>query len=335
VREAVAGSPADVRTDIGHTLRTGRPELTARATALIPVDGSETGVRWPEPEEFRSAPERPPALVFVLPGEDDAALAIYKTEPVFRSAVDEGLAVMEQVLTPEKFAEVRGAFVSGGLPTSPPVLHLLGVGLHAFLGDLGIRPDFLIGQGVGELTAAQLSGVLSFEDAARAVCWRSQAMAGTPSEAAARFARRMREVRLNAPSTPMISGVTGSWLTGEEACDPGYWGVQLGEHVPFDEAVRAVASEHPEALYLQLGSGTELLRDVAALALLPDVLQAIGGLWERGVRIDWDAYAEHDHALRIDLAPRAFARTPYLHPALLDHCPGIDPAELAGKQADR
>ena len=333
VRAAADGASADVRQDIGHTLRTGRPELTTRAAALIPVEG---GVGWPDPERFHTAPETPPSLVFVLPGEDaGAAPALYETEPVFRSTVDEGLAVMEQTLDAETFAAVRGAFVPGGLPASPPVLHLLGAGLHAFLGDLGIRPDFLMGQGVGELTAAQLSGVLSSEDAARAVCWRSQAMAGTPSEAAARFARRMRDVRLNAPATPMISGVTGSWLTGEEACDPGYWGVQLGEHVPFDEAVRTVTSEHPEALYLQLGRGTELLRDVAALALLPDVLQAIGGLWERGVQIDWDAYAEHDHALRIELAPRAFARTPHLHPALLDHCPGIDPAELAGKQADR
>jgi acyl transferase domain-containing protein len=337
----VAGASAGTRQDIGHTLRTGRPELTTRAAALVPVEG---GTDWPAPVRFRRVPEAPPALVFMLPGEDaGAAPTLYRTEPVFRSAVDDGLAVMARTLDPETFAAVRGAFVDGGTPASDPVLHLLGAGLHAFLDDLGIRPDLLMGQGVGELTAARLSGVLSAEDAARAVCWRGRAVADTPSEAAAHFARRLRDVRLHAPVTPVISGVTGSWLTGEEAGDPGYWGVQLGDQGAFDEGVRTVVAEYPDAVYLQLGGGTGLLDAArrggvaadAVLTLLPDVLQAVGGLWERGVRIDWDAYAEHDHALRIDVAPRAFARTPWLHPALLEHCPGIDPAEPAGKQADR
>ncbi|MEV0533662.1 type I polyketide synthase [Kitasatospora sp. NPDC050463] len=362
VRTAVDDSSADVRRDIGHTLRTGRPELTARAAALIPVNGTAADASWPTPEQFRKAPDGPPALVFMLPGEDvgpsETALALYGTEPVFRSAVDDGLAVMEQALAPETFAAVRGAFLHGALPTGAPalqpVLHLLGVGQYAFLGDLGIRPDLLMGHGVGELTAAQLSGVLSFEDAARAVCWRGQAIAdddASPAEAAVRFTRRMRDVRLNAPTTPTTSGVTGSWLTGEEACDPDYWGAQLRERVLFDEAVRTVVSEYPEAVYLQLSGGTNLLRaarlggvaEDAALAVAADdeatggrsPLRAVGALWERGVQINWDAYAEHDQALRIDTAPRRFDRTPRLHPALLDHCPGIDPAELTGKQAGR
>ncbi|MFI5525195.1 beta-ketoacyl synthase N-terminal-like domain-containing protein [Streptomyces platensis] len=361
VRVAVDGSSGDARQDIGHTLRTGRPELTTRATALVPADGSATGVRWPAPEGFRTAPEGPPELVFMFPGEyagaSHAALALYEAEPVFRSAVDDGLAVMEQVLDPEGFAALRGAFRHGGQPVapqlSPPVLHLLGAGQHALLDDLGIRPDLLIGHGVGELTAAQLSGVLSFEDAARAVCWRGQAMADTAGggEAAVRFTRRMREVRLHAPAMPAVSCATGSWLTGEEACDPGYWGAQLREHVPFDEAVRTVVSEYPEAVYLQLSGGTDLLQaarlagaaEDAALTVTPggeatessSLLRTVGGLWERGVRVNWDAYAERDHALRTDLAPRSFARTPCLHPALLDHCPGIDPAELAGKKVGR
>ncbi|MFF0155967.1 beta-ketoacyl synthase N-terminal-like domain-containing protein [Streptomyces sp. NPDC005263] len=359
VRAAVDGASAAVRQDIGHTLRTGRPELTTRAAALIPVDDSSTGVRWPQPVQFRTAPDGPPTLVFMLPGEEagasDEALALYEAEPVFRSTVDDGLATMEQVLPPQTFAAVRDAFLHGRYPTatqvSQPVLHLLGVGQHAFLSDLGVGPDLLVGHGVGELTAAQLSGVLSFEDAARAVCWRSQAMSDIAerAEAAVRFTRRMRDVRLSPPTTPTRSCVTGTWLTSEEARDPGYWGAQLREHVPFDDVLRSVVSEHPEAVCLQLNGGTSLLqsaqlREDAALALVSDgeasdsrrsLLQAVGALWERGVRIDWQAYAERDHALRIDMAPRTFERTPCLHPSLLEHCPGIDPAELSGKQVSR
>lgn len=332
VRDAVIGSSADLRRDIGHTLRTGRPELTARATALVPVDGSATGVEWPDARSFRTAPETPPALVFVLPGEDvgasGAAPALYAAEPVFRSAVDDGLAVMAQVLVPDEFAAVRAAFRETGPPASQPVLHLMAVGQHALLGELGLRPDVLLGLGAGELTAAALGGVLSFEDAARAVCRRAQSGADP---------HRMRDVRLRPPVTPTISGVTGSWLTAEEACDPGYWSVQLGEPVPFDVAVRTVAAEYPRAVHLQLSGRIELGAEMAdaVVAVLPDVLHAVGGLWERGVRIDWDAYAERDHALRTEVAPRIFLRTRCLHPALLDNCPGIDPAELTGERTSR
>jgi acyl transferase domain-containing protein len=265
-----------------------------------------------------------------VPGEDaGTASAGYAAEPAFRSAVDRGLAVVEQVLPPEVFTAVRDAFLRGGAPDEKavqPVLHLLAVGQHAFLSGLGITPDVLAGRGTGELTAAHLAGVLSFEDAARAVCWRSQA---------AGFARRMAEVRLNAPATPVVSGTTGAWLTAQEATDPGYWGVQLGEPAPFEDALRTVAEEHPGAVYLQLG-GTQPVRGVPEDAgLVPEtLLDAVAGLWERGVRVDWDAYAELDHARRVDVAPRAFARTPCLHPVLRDGCPGIDPAELTGERTD-
>ncbi|MER7404533.1 beta-ketoacyl synthase N-terminal-like domain-containing protein [Streptomyces sp. NPDC000070] len=359
VRAAVDGTSAEVRQDIGHTLRTGRPELTTRAAALIPVDAGSAGGKWPAPEQFHTVPEVPPTLVFLLPGEavraPDVALALYRAEPAFRSTVDDGLDIMKQVLAPEMFAAVRDAFLHGRYPIATnalqPVLHLLGLGQHAFLSDLEVRPDLLMGHGVGELTAAQLSGVLSFEDAARAVCWRSQAMAdpSEQAEAVVRFTRRMRDVRLNSPTTPTLSCVSGAWLTSEEARDPGYWGAQLGEHGPFDEVLRSVVSEHPAAVYLQLNSGTNLLQaaqrwgvpEAAAVALASDgeapdswcsLLQAVGTLWEQGVRINWQAYAECDHALRADMAPRTFGRIPYLHPSLLEHCPGIDPAELSGKR---
>ncbi|MGW0783871.1 beta-ketoacyl synthase N-terminal-like domain-containing protein [Streptomyces sp. NPDC002913] len=359
VRAAADGTSAEMRQDIGHTLRTGRPELTTRAAALIPVDAGPDGGTWPAPEHFRTVPEVPPELVFVLSGEavgaPDVAHALYRAEPAFRSTVDDGLDIMRQVLAPEMFAAVHDAFLHGTHPRAThalqPVLHLLGLGQHAFLGELEVEPDLLMGHGVGELTAAQLSGVLSFEDAARAVCWRSQAMADPSehAEAVVRFTRRMRDVRLNSPTTPTLSGVSGAWLTSEEARDPGYWGAQLGEHGSFDEGLRSVVSEHPAAVYLQLNSGTQLLRaarrwgvpDDAAVALAPggeapdsgrSLLQAVGTLWEQGVRIDWAAYAERDHALRADLAPRTFGRIPYVHPSLLEHCPGIDPAELSGKR---
>jgi phthiocerol/phenolphthiocerol synthesis type-I polyketide synthase E len=416
-RNAVAGASAEARADIGHTLRVGRPELAARATALIPTDGSIASMAWPTSDVFHTVPKRPPSVVFLLPGQggrsSDAARVLYETEPAFRSVVNEGLAVMETVLAPEVFTAVRRVFQDGGLPVATnvlqPVLHLVSTGLHAFLASLGVTPDVLAGHSAGELTAAHLGGVLSAADAARAVCWRGQAMADMPpgamvavragvdelaslpgggevavvnghrsivvgaaaeampevlgwlterglehqalatshafhhatmTDAAARFGRRMRDIALHAPAIPVLSGITGSWLSADQARDPGYWGRQVRERVVFGSAMSTVAAEHPGAVYLQLNGETNLLRAAqmggaaadSCLALMRSddsgqLLRAVGGLWERGVPIDWASYAEHDHARRVDVVPRTFLRIPYLHPALLDRCPALDPAE--------
>ncbi|KJK33583.1 hypothetical protein UK23_45520 [Lentzea aerocolonigenes] len=311
LRAAVDGSTENSLRDIGHTLRVGRPALAVRTTALVRV-GDPAAVAWPDAGRHHTAPATPPTLVLLLPDEVSAGtFSLYGAEPAFRSTVDEGLTVVEQVVGQEIFAGVRDAFRLGVLPSGAevlrPVLHLLGLGQHAFLGSVGLAPDVLVGLGTGELTAAALSGVLSPEDATRAVCRRGQG-----------DSRPMRDLRLRAPETPMISGVTGSWLSADEARDPSYWGVQQGEPVAAEDALRTVTAAHPDA---------ELLRLAGDHA---DWLRAVGGLWERGFRVDWQAYAEDDHALLTDVAPRVFGRTPYLHPALLDDCPGIDPAELTG-----
>ncbi|MER7273814.1 beta-ketoacyl synthase N-terminal-like domain-containing protein [Dactylosporangium sp. NPDC000244] len=328
VRAAVASAAPDERRNLGHTLRTGRPQLAARAAVLVPVDGGPAEAR-----RSRIAPEQPPVLVFVLPGRGVGGFAGYTDEPAFRSAVDDGLVVMERALAPEAFTAVRDAVRRGEVPAAAPVrqpvLHLAAVGQHALLGTLGIRPDALVGEGVGELTAAHLSGVLSFDDAARAVCWRGRADADADPVEAARLAGRLRELRLHAPTVPILSAVTGAWLTDEEARDPGYWGAQLRAPAELGAAVRTVAARHPGAVYLHLsGTASGAADDAVIGRSLP---QTVGELWERGVPVDWNAYAERDPALRIDTAPRRFDRTAYVHPALReDH---HHPADLSREQA--
>ncbi|GAA1602390.1 beta-ketoacyl synthase N-terminal-like domain-containing protein [Actinoplanes couchii] len=252
VRATVGGASAEERQDIGHTLRTGRPELSVRAAALVPVDGDPAGARWPE---HRVAPQPPPRLVVLIPGADvppsATALGLYRAEPVFRAAVDDGLPALERLLPPAEFAAVREAFHSAVPVLSRHVSDLVVAGQLALLGSAGVRPDRTVG---------------------------------------------------------------------------------------FDADVRP----EPGSVHLQLSGAEHLLGTGAGPVMTPAGLppesvlpRIVAALWELGVPIDWDAYAEHDHALRADLAPREFDRTPHLHPVLLDHCPGVDPAELTGKRADR
>ncbi|ADD39912.1 type I polyketide synthase [Stackebrandtia nassauensis] len=175
------------------------------------------------------------------------------------------------------------------------------------------------------------------------------------ADAAEAFTKRMRGISLRPPRIPLLSCPTGTWLEASQATDPVYWGRQLREPVDFVSGLRAVVAAHPNAVPVQLGAGTHLLaaireavpmrpnagtpviRETTAdtgIAMLPDgdarmtLPAAIGALWQHGVPVDWNAYAEHDRGLRTAAPPRPLLTTPVLHPALRGRTPGIDPSDL-------
>lgn len=115
------------------------------------------------------------------------------------------------------------------------------------------------------------------------------------------FARAVRDVRLAAPSVPIVSTLTGEWLTNEQATDPAYWARHLRETVRFSPAVRVAAAEAP-AVMLEIGPRTTLAtlarqhfapgtaspNCVASLADSPEseiaaLLAAHGQLWLSGI----------------------------------------------------
>ncbi|HEX8500620.1 MAG TPA: type I polyketide synthase [Pyrinomonadaceae bacterium] len=131
------------------------------------------------------------------------------------------------------------------------------------------------------------------------------------------FASLLRTVKLNAPTIPLISNVTGDWLSAAQAADPRYWATLLRRRVRFGDgvgrlwrergsallevgpgqALGAWALQHPES---QGGAGREVLASLrhpgerqSDLAFL---LGALGRLWLTGVAADWTEF--HDGAAR-------------------------------------
>ncbi|QDU24170.1 non-ribosomal peptide synthetase/type I polyketide synthase [Urbifossiella limnaea] len=123
------------------------------------------------------------------------------------------------------------------------------------------------------------------------------------------FTDMLRGIRLNPPTRPILSSVTGDWLRPEEATDPAYWGRHLREAVLFSKCVEQLRAE-PGRLLLEVGPGSVLCklarqhRDAAggpAVPSLPDapgdradsltILAAAGTLWLHGVKPDWKAMA--------------------------------------------
>ncbi|WP_342381518.1 SDR family NAD(P)-dependent oxidoreductase [Myxococcus stipitatus] len=146
----------------------------------------------------------------------------------------------------------------------------------------------------------------------------------------ARFQEFIGTLRRNAPTLPLMSNVTGTWMTPEEAVDPAYWTRHLRHTVRFGDGIRTLA-EQPHRVYLEVGPGRTLgtlarlqLTGPSAPPVLPslrhpqdpvadeELLAAtLGKLWAAGVSIDWAAVRGGARRLRVPLPTYPFEGQDY------------------------
>ena len=141
--------------------------------------------------------------------------------------------------------------------------------------------------------------------------------------AAEGLARLAAGVRLRPPQVPMVSNVTGTWLTDQEATDPGYWTRHLLGTVRFAEGVGELLRE-PGRVLLEVGPGQTLSTFVrqrpggageeAPAAVIPSIryaydrrpdqavlMEALGRVWLAGVTPDWSAFRGDERRRRVRL----------------------------------
>ena len=63
---------------------------------------------------------------------------------------------------------------------------------------------------------------------------------------------RLQTIALQAPRIPILSTVTGAWLSDAQACDPTYWAEHLRLPVRFAPAVSRLL-ESPGRVLLEIG----------------------------------------------------------------------------------
>ena len=145
-----------------------------------------------------------------------------------------------------------------------------------------------------------------------------------------RFAACFAGIELREPSIPILSTVTGTWLTGAETTDPHYWARHLRETVRFADAVAARGEQDDRQLFLEVEVGpgqtlTGLARQIvdrsAGHVALPScrhvkepgsdhgqLLESLGKLWTAGVEVDWDAFYASEERGRVPLPTYPFER---------------------------
>jgi len=71
------------------------------------------------------------------------------------------------------------------------------------------------------------------------------------------FEEKVKQISLNKPKIPFISNVTGQWLTGEQAVDPGYWAMHLRHTIRFADGIKELVKK-PKAIFVETGAGGDL-----------------------------------------------------------------------------
>jgi amino acid adenylation domain-containing protein len=145
---------------------------------------------------------------------------------------------------------------------------------------------------------------------------------------AARLVEAVRRLAFKAPRIPYLSNVTGSWITGQEATDPEYWGRHLVQTVRFSAGLEELFQQ-PGRFLLEVGPGQTLstfarqhpagggasvvptLGERGGGADHATLLRAAGRLWLAGAELDGARYFRHERRRRVALPTYPFERQRY------------------------
>ncbi|GJL50632.1 MAG: hypothetical protein NPIRA01_18590 [Nitrospirales bacterium] len=169
------------------------------------------------------------------------------------------------------------------------------------------------------------------------------------------FADTVKHIRRHCPTIPIISSLTGSWITNEHVQDPVYWAHQLRFAVQFSPGILELQKQ-PGRVFLEVGPGKTLSTLVmqhpnpqakqTVISSLSHVserqsntlsmLTALGHLWTIGAEIDWGNFYADEQRNRLTLPTYPFERKRFwmAPPSLLPSRSSLKTGTLSEEKSD-
>lgn len=138
-------------------------------------------------------------------------------------------------------------------------------------------------------------------------------------------------IRLSSPQIPIVSNVTGTWLTADKATDPNYWYKHLRHTVQFCKGLETLITDK-DSFFIEVGPGQSLtvfLKEVArhhkkeilCVNTLPSrrsdkselnqIINLIGIAWQHGAQITWSTLYDGFQPRHIPLPTYSFQKQRY------------------------
>jgi acyl transferase domain-containing protein/acyl carrier protein len=328
--------PEQTLADIAYTLQVGRSAFNYRQFAIAQTVEEACAALEQQPAYSALQEHRDRTLAFLFPGTGKHSIAmahdLYRQEPRFRETVVrccqflqthlkldlQTLLVPEEngtacKITPHTLLEevqITDRTSVEEIEVLQSAIFIIEYALARLLIEWNIHPQALLGYGPGEYVAACLAGVLSLEDALTVVAGGGRLTAKQEDVSKALSS----SIPWREPRIPYISSVTGTWITKEQATDPGYWAQQMCQPVSSERGVEALLQE-PGRVLLEVGAASLSSEQQAQRIPLStqgcgqeDLLLAVGRLWLAGVTIDWKRLCAGERRLRVALPTYPFER---------------------------
>ncbi len=288
----------------------------------------------------------PPRIAFLFSGQGSQYAGmgrqLYETQPEFRRVIDH----CSDLLAGEVDMPLLAVLYPKADQTSPigetryaqPALFALEYALAQLWRAWGIEPAVVLGHGAGEYVAACIAEVFSLEEGLRLMAERGRMMQQLPAGGAVdgmmaesahsageldRFEQAAARVTFRAPKLPLVSNLSGAVLPPREVPDAPYWRRQACQPVRLAESCTTL-QRHGYALFLEVGPHPALT-GMARRCLpadygqwlpslqkdredWPQMIESLGRLYQKGVKIDWTGFDRPYRFKRLVLPGYPFRR---------------------------